>query len=240
MSRRLLAVGVVLVSTVSLVSLFAGCGSAGSEAEVQEENSAPAKTASPEIEQQSAKAPSSVEYQLVNDEIDDMPIKTQVVRHVVVSRETPVEEMRGFLLEQRDLVAAMRRFQHHESPTHIGVYAYESVDKARAGSGQWLGMLLQLPGKQPEITLRDNILGTPAHVARERFGYSEAERQKIYREIVACEDRGTLDAIEREPSDLDRQMALEQSLWDKYKDELADRRGLTRAQLDSLSAEGIQ
>ena len=220
--------------------LCSGCGGGserslpGSEAAHDTEVSAAQEKAP------TAPATPSVECEVIRNEIDDMPIKTQVARHLVTSRETSPEDMRALLLSQRDAVSAMRGFTHHSSPTHIGVYAYDSAEKARAGTGQWLGMLLQLPGKAPEVTLRDDLLGRPAPPPGERFGLSEVKRQGVYKAIVACEDRGTLAAIEREPNDFERQLALEKSLWETYKNELAQRNGLTRAQLDSLSQEGIE
>ncbi len=75
-----------------------------------------------------------------------------------------------------------------------------------------------------------------------RFGLSEAERQRVFREVGAALNRAMQEADERykdDPQSMQRVM-YEEDLSERYKREIAKEHGLTRAQLVELGIEGFE
>ncbi|MFQ5800051.1 MAG: hypothetical protein ACE5H0_15345, partial [Bacteroidota bacterium] len=62
----------------------------------------------------------------------------------------------------------------------------------------------------------------------------------IFKEIVRAEDRSFNEAESQHGTDLKKVGKLQERLVEYYKGELADKYGLTREQLKSISLEGLQ
>ena len=75
---------------------------------------------------------------------------------------------------------------------------------------------------------------------KERFAFDESQRKEIYKNIRRAEARGCRDAERRYPNDLQKQFTLASELQDRYKNELANKLGISRDQLDEIGLEGIQ
>lgn len=178
---------------------------------------------------------------VIDDEsVEEMPIKTQVSQSLIATGELTEESLRALLLHQYRILSKRGGFKYHDRPTLVSVYVYDSAEKAHGGMGQWVGMLLKSPTTEgPEITIRSEVLGELGKAPTEKSGLSEDERREIFTAAVRAEQRGSMEAEAREPEDFMAQHELQQQLWEKYTNELAEQVGLTRAQLDSISVEGL-
>lgn len=91
--------------------------------------------------------------------------------------------------------------------------------------------------------------------SEEKFGLTEAERRKIFKAIVAAEDKSWAEADKKYPvsgrtvwdlskselrSRMDRNTDLAQKLGDQYENELAKKYDLTREQLKEITVEGFE
>jgi len=96
------------------------------------------------------------DFEIVDEEIYDVPIKTQVIQHIVVSGNITEENIKALLLRQCDAIMERRGFKHHVTPTMVGIFAYETEEQAKSGAGLWLAMLKMGPlekGK-PRVEVR--------------------------------------------------------------------------------------
>ena len=163
------------------------------------------------------------EFVVDDESVEEMPIKTQVTQQIIASGELTEENVRALLLHQYRILSQRGGFKYHDRPTLIGIYVYDSPEKAHGGMGQWVGMLLKRPtGSEPEITIRPEVLEILRHEPTEMFGLSEDERREIFTAGVRAEQRGSMEAEAREPDDFMAQHELQQQLWEKYTNELAE------------------
>ncbi len=181
------------------------------------------------------------EYEIVDEQVYDAPVKTQVEQHIVVTVEITEENLRALLRQQHYAVSKRTGFKYHESPTNIYIYVYETKDKAKAGQGLWLAMSQMSYGDtEPQVNVRTDQIARLGQESQKRFGLSEVERQNVFREIARVEKKATDEAMKRFPSDINNQIDLERKLQEKYKDELAAKYHLTRYQLQSIMVEGVK
>jgi hypothetical protein len=187
----------------------------------------------------SGATPSPPEFRLVAENVSDIPIKTQVEQHIVVSGVITEEKLRELLRKQHAEISARSGFKYHKSPTNIYVYLYGTEEKAKAGQGLWLAMSQMSFGEtEQQITVRSEQIAQLGEKPQEKFGLSEKERQEVYKEMAQLDKRATDEAIERYPSDIHKQLELERRLQEKYERALAKRRRLTPDQLQSTLVEG--
>lgn len=196
--------------------------------------------------QDSRQAGPSIQYTVINDEVDESPGKTQVAMDLLVPQDASEVALREVLLFLYDEARQRTGFQYHSEPTIIGIYAYPSREHAASGMGQWSAMLIKTPrSDDPTINIAQSV-GQPEPPS-ERFGFSTEQRIEIFGRIVTAEDRGQADAERRAPigdtptlADFTRQSDLASELGDQYKGELASELGLTQEQLDEIALEGFQ
>ncbi len=162
--------------------------------------------------------------------------------NILVSGNINEENLEALLRQQFDSVMKRRGFQYHDAPTNVYIYTYDTKEKAQAGQGLWLAMLQMSPSDEgePKVTVWKEKIARIGQEPEEKFGLSEEQRKQVFKEIAAAELRATDEAIEREPSDINKQIDLERELTEKYKNELAQKYNLSRDQLDAISLEGVQ
>lgn len=181
------------------------------------------------------------DYVIVKEDKYDAPVKTQVEQHILVTGEINEENLKDLLRQQFDSIMQRRGFKHHDAPTNVYIYTYDTKERAEAEQGLWLAMLQMSPldNGEPEITIKREQIARIGQEPEEKFGLSEAQRKEIYKEIIEAERRATDEAIVREPTDINKQVKLQQELTEKYKDELANKYSLNEDQLISIGNEGI-
>ena len=178
---------------------------------------------------------------IVDEDVYDAPVKTQVVQHIVVSGKITEENLRALLVQQHHSISRRTGFKYHDSPTNIYIYVYETDKKAEAGQGLWLAMSQMSYGDaEPQINVRTEQIARIGQELPKKFGLREEQRREVFREIARLEKKATDEAIQRFPSDINKQIDLETKLDEKYKDELAAKYQLTRDQLQSIMVEGVK
>ncbi len=180
------------------------------------------------------------EYKIVNEDIYDAPVKTQIVRHIFVKEGITEENLRKLLDYQFKVLSRRKGFQYHDTPTNIYIYLYDSIEKAEAGQGLWIGMSeLSYGDTKPSITIRTKQIELRNKQPEIKFGMSESIRKKVFKEIAWAEKRAMDEAVKRFPSDIKKQIAIENELVEKYKNELAKTYKITRKDLSAISVEGL-
>ena len=75
----------------------------------------------------------------------DVPIKTQIQLHAVVSGTLTELGLKQLLQKLYDEANATRGFKYHGGkPTHVFIYLYTSQDHFKSGMGQWIAMLSKI------------------------------------------------------------------------------------------------
>lgn len=181
------------------------------------------------------------EYSVLNEELYDAPVKTQVTLNVLVSGKISEPGLRALLNQLYSSVKARRGFKYHDSPTNIYIYAFTSKERAGSGMGQWIAMLRKSYGDvKPTISINERQIAQLGAKPEEQFGLSEEKRKEIWKELVLIEDRAMEEALEQYPEEFEKQVEMERRLIDEYQNKLAEKYELTREQLQEISVEGVE
>lgn len=188
-------------------------------------------------------------YKLLNDEVYDAPIKTQVQLDILIL-DTAISEqkIRKLLTFLYGKTIKRTGFKHHSNPTNIYIYAFTSKEKAESGMGQWIGMISKsYNDNHPKIAISDIQLNSLTLKPTEKFGFSESVRIEIWNKSIKVEDRAQKEADIKYPldkvgitmKDIEKNGALNEKLKEKYEKELATEYGIDLAIIDSISMEGL-
>ncbi|NZA28657.1 hypothetical protein H0E84_19975 [Luteimonas sp. SJ-92] len=188
----------------------------------------------------SALPESGITYLVIDEKVSDTPIKTQIEQQIVVSSVPTRAGLEDEIFRRYRSARARRGFRHHNVATNIYIYVYGTKEQANAGQGLWIGMIAMGPldKEEPRVLISEERLAALSHVPEERFGLSEEERKKVFRESAAAEDRATREAMARVPgSQIMKQIDMERELEEKYKNELVRKYDLTNEQLQEIVVE---
>ena len=178
---------------------------------------------------------------MVDEEVSDVPIKTQIEQHIVVSGVPTRAELEAEILKRYHTAMSRRGFKYHNPVTNIYIYVFGTKEQAGARKGLWIGMVAK--GKSdtgtPKIFINEERLLARSSKPEELYGLSEQERIDIFHEIVVAEDKASSDAMAHFPdSQIMKQIKLESELTKKYKADLAIKYDLTEKQLRKIAVEG--
>ncbi|MDH4222362.1 MAG: hypothetical protein OEV55_02360 [candidate division Zixibacteria bacterium] len=195
------------------------------------------------------------EYSILNEDVYDVPSKTQVTLNVLVSGKISKIGLTNLLNRLYSKTQDRSGFKYHSHPTHIGIYAYTNKEYAQAGLGQWIAMLLKIGEEgKPEITINERQVAQIGAKPEEKFGLPEDTRKRIWAELIEAERRATREAEQRYPlpdplksnysasyagKQLEKQSELSSFLNEKYEKEIAKKYGLTREQLNEIAIEAV-
>ncbi len=182
-------------------------------------------------------------YTVLDRQIADMPIKSQIELHVQLSGKITEAGVRELLEKLYSDVNSSRGFKYHSGgPTHVGIYAYTSRAHYESGAGQWIAMLSRNTKGIPDIDIRvrEDMIAQLTEKPEVRNGLSELTRKEISLELVRATDRADADSQRMYPSQLDKQAETYHALGDKYRKEVADRYGISEADIEDIKAESIK
>ena len=185
----------------------------------------------------------SVTYTVVDEKIYDIPIKTQIEQHIVVSGVPTIAELKAEILKRYRAATTRHGFRYHNPATNIFIYVYGTEQQARAGQGLWIGMIAKgfSDKGEPPVIINEARLTALSQQPKDRFGLSEQRRKQVYRESALAEDRATRDAMAQVPdSQIMKQIDLERKLTEEYKAKIAQQYGLTNEQLLEIAVEGLK
>jgi hypothetical protein len=120
-------------------------------------------------------------YDVVDRDIYDTPIKTQIKISAVVTGVLTEVNLRQVMQKLYDEANAMQGFKYHGGrPTHVFVYIYTSPEHFKSGMGQWIAMLSKIgEGAQPETQVKTELvaqLGMPPEI---KHDLSETTRIEV-------------------------------------------------------------
>ena len=152
-------------------------------------------------------------YTILDEDIYDAPIKTQVTLKILVSGEISQPGLRALLNQIYSSTKARRGFKHHDSPTNVYIYAFTSKERAESGMGQWVAMLQKSYNDvKATISINERQIAQLGAKPEERFGLSEKKRKEIWKELVLVEDRARKEAEGRYPLDPTQSLRVGQVL----------------------------
>lgn len=142
------------------------------------------------------------QYSVLDEEVYDAPVKTQVTLNVLVSGNISEPGLRALLNQLYNTAKDKKDFEYHDSPTNIYIYAFTSREKAESGMGQWIAMLdKSYDDKSPAISINELQIAELTAKAEERFGLSEKKRKEIYKEAISAGRRARIEAEKEHPID---------------------------------------
>ncbi|MEX2317491.1 MAG: hypothetical protein WD669_10095 [Pirellulales bacterium] len=235
-------------ATITFVVFLTGCGdtvqqavtdSKGSESGAMESSSASDPRPSDPGQLNSERSLPS--YEVVDRKTYDVPAKTQIELHAVVSgtlTETGLKQLLKKLYEEAN---TSRGFKYHSGkPTHVFIYVYTSREHYDAHFGQWIAMLSKAGERSGiDTKIKTELIAQADAKPEVKHSFSEPKRKEIFKAIVSAEDRAHADVervypmpeIQQLPrfsqADL-RELFMKQvdaltPLMQKYKAEVADR-----------------
>jgi hypothetical protein len=166
----------------------------------------------------------------------------------VVSGNLTVYGIERLLRKLYDEASETTGFQHGD-PTHVFVRLYSSREVWES-KGRPLGLMRNSGNDSPIETFIDERLLMHANAPSEiKYDLTEETRKAIFRDLIAADDRvnAYLQLIYPRPDTpgevLDehfRKRGQEKDrLTEVYEEQLAEKHGVTREQLDEISAEGL-
>lgn len=196
-------------------------------------------------------------YEIVKHDRYDVPIKTQIAMHVVVSGDITEAGLRNLLQKLYGDASGIRDFQHHGGrPTHIFIYVYTSREYFDSGMGQWIAMLSKIgEGSTIDTEVRTKLIAQLSAQPEIRDGLPESKRKEIFRARVMAEDRADAEAqrLYPIPDPLDpeyshteagaqvmKQAEAINTLGRQYRADLSAQHGITEQQLQAISVEALE
>jgi len=145
----------------------------------------------------------NITYTLIDEEIYDQPIKTQIVQRLVVTGVPSKANLEAEILKRYRAALARRGFRYHNPATNIGIYVYGSEQHARTGQGLWVGMLWKVYSDKepPQVSVYDArlaALSAPNALPPSPTRFSHV-RLAINSFHDYTEDRGTFRVISKDP-----------------------------------------
>ena len=101
-------------------------------------------------------------YELLEEKIDDIPLKTQIIQHLVVHGVPSKDHLKVELLKRYRLLRARQGFKQRKSPTNIYIYVYDTKKQAKSRS-VWMAMLGwsvtdAVQTKDPSVQFNESLL----------------------------------------------------------------------------------
>ncbi|MEE9555451.1 MAG: hypothetical protein V3W18_14285 [candidate division Zixibacteria bacterium] len=227
--------------TVILALFVAGCGYSDKKTEqkIAEKPDVPMPT-----------------YHVVDRDIYDAPIKTQVELHAVVSGRVTEFGLRQLLQKLYGEANATRGLKYHGGkPTHVFIYLYTSQDHFKSGMGQWIAMLSKIgENSRVDTEVKTEQISQLDAKPEVKHGLPESKRKEIFRAIVTAEDRAVADASRIYPlpdpgkpgysqakasEQYEKQAEASNTLMEKYKSEVAELYGISQEQVKDISIEAL-
>lgn len=92
-----------------------------------------------------------LDYEVVRQSIFDQPSRTQVDEWLHVSGSLTEENLRGLLWARYDSVMHADTYEHHQQPTNVYIFLFDSRKSAKQGGSNWRAMLEKRRGQEPSV-----------------------------------------------------------------------------------------
>ncbi len=191
--------------------------------------------------------PSQINGVILSEEITDIPLKTQILQNILINDvKVSKETLRAFLLKRFSELSKRTGFEYHTHPTNVGIYLFNSEEKANNGMAQWSAMLLKSQhNNEPEIYFNDVQIRSSEILPESKYGLSENFRKEIWKAIVKCEDMADqeLESSFSKARKMEEFLRLDQKrneIIKNCKSELCNQFGIDQNIVTKISSEAIQ
>jgi FtsZ-interacting cell division protein ZipA len=180
-----------------------------------------------------------LEYEVIADETQDTPGKSQVLLRVIVPEKPSPLALRALLQSLFDQSNQRVGFEFRQHPNAVYIFAYAPnsvTEGARLDVGTWIGFLSYNQNNgdtRPEIRLSDMRLEAAYEEPTILAGLSEQQRKEVFWELEKIADRATVAFEKGGLNEMDR-------IKEQGERELMTKYGLTQEQLLEISLEGVK
>jgi hypothetical protein len=190
-------------------------------------------------------------FAVVSEKTLDTRIKTQVDQRIWAKDHIKLKYLRALLKHQYKRIEKRGGYEYHNNPTNVFIYIYDSKQRAKSGGTGWVAASMKgYRDNVPVIKFHKNLIKLHKQPPTEKFGFTVSKRKRIFKDRATAEDRATNEAMKRIPVDLSKpkqvwsedlkeQVSLEDSLTEKYYQQVMNKYNITRAQFDSIMVEGV-
>lgn len=239
-----------LVKSIKLIVLFLGlitfaaCANQNQQVEIAQDNRSNAE--------KNFTLPS---YKVLEEEVYDAVIKTQVEQHILVSGEITEDNLKVLMIALYKKIKDRTGFEHRVNPNAIYIYAYIDQERFESQMGQWIAMLSKSASdKNYSMDINEGQLDNLDNTPEEKFGLSEDLRMEIWQEFVKTEDQAFSESLKVYPTPnplspefsqelakeaLNNQAELSDELKEGYKVELLASYNISSDVLDEIVTEGL-
>jgi len=102
--------------------------------------------------------------------------------------------LRDILNYEYRIASTTKGFRYHKTPTVIAIWAFQSLEHAESGMGQWIAMLNKSPDSPLNIRIDDRQLKDLHSLPAIKFRLSENKRKAIWKELIRAEDKSWAEA----------------------------------------------
>lgn len=153
----------------------------------------------------STKNQSNFQYQLYEENIEDIPVKTAVERVLLLEKPNQDKEaIRRLLSNQYQEMIHSTGYKYHQHPSFVVAYLYETKEHYQAGAGQWIAQVIQSPGDStPQYNFLDRYFSKKQAKSKNLSRFSETKRRKIWIELIQAEWDAEKEAFDKYPYTVD-------------------------------------
>jgi len=191
-----------------------------------------------------------LKYSVIEEDISDTPLKTQVSMNILLEdienvTEEKLEILLNYLYNQQ---ISRKGFKHHDHPNTILIYAYVTKEKSDAGMGQWVAMISKMyDDTKPDFDISETQFNSLTATEQEKWGLTQKQRQKIWDKIIYAERNAQKEADKKHPldkpgitqDDMIKNGKVMEKFKIKYEDDIAKEYKIEQSIIDSVGLEGV-
>lgn len=195
------------------------------------------------------KRTSTLRHIIVSEQIEDIPLKSQIVQHVLIQEQSYGEsDILVLLKELFDRAKNRTGFKYRSRASNIYIYAYTSHEKAVSAGAQWVGMISIDPTQETPLSrINDIQLKSLTEPSVDKWGIPHEKRKSIWLESIQAEKKAQEKADEKypywelnSPKDyLEKNIDLFRELQAQHNKQLLEKHHIQPEILDSISLEGV-
>lgn len=183
-------------------------------------------------------------FEVVQERVTDIPIKTQIEQHLVVTGPVSEAQLRTELTQRFGELKARTGFKYRDRAEMFFIYIYGTHEQAKSGQGLQGAWLICDRSGVPKISIDMEKLSDAPIQGLSNPEFSLEKRKLIFREMVLAEDRAVAEAERRVPNlqslkDLERQAEISGQLTEKYHRDLCRKFGISEKQRRDVVVEGV-
>ena len=177
-----------------------------------------------------------LKYEVLNEETRVVPLEAQIKVSILVDKMINESSLKQILSKLFKTYRSKRGYQYHDRLTSIYIYAYHDRESNPAGM---IGRLSWVSPGSPQIDIYDYRLRAIKEPEKNKFGLSESERRKVFRERDECELQAIKEADKYDPTFGNAHTNYYEKLMQQCYNNLNKKYRITEEQAFSISNEGI-